>query len=417
MEKSIKEMNRIRFLEKFQLRDALMEWYTHPNMKFRVAFRNVLKNNNYCDLEIRSLKNYLHEHIYLMQQTAYIQQFVYMYDKFKKNIDESLNQSKNEYKSLKLKIDVNGIEKTTNPIKFIEIIRQAIVHNDETLSNNWSINAQGQIIINKLKKNGQRTNLLINIQDLIKLTSIFDDNVKDSQKGAFSLIVDSKKITHLIESGNSNVKKINKCITQKDCKTNAILETDDFQQRAIFNCLTTLDVFNQKTSKIYSGDPFDPQVLNKFYPAKDNRYSQINDLMLLVDILDLLETKNLSWQEMYNYLFNNTSEGYNKEYYLQVTANPSKFFSILDQLVFFDIITCVHPDSLVSYFPNVDVNSIRNSIVHGRFYYNYNGGYEFYDGVQELKHIASISRDKLRKSCIEFFYNTINDDIQKEGHI
>ena len=44
MEKSIKEMNRIRFLEKFQLRDALMEWYTHPNMKFRVAFRNVLKS-------------------------------------------------------------------------------------------------------------------------------------------------------------------------------------------------------------------------------------------------------------------------------------------------------------------------------------------------------------------------------------
>ena len=73
MEKTIKELNRIRWMEKLQLQQALIEWFKNPDMKFRVAFRNVLKDYGNFNFNQRDLKEYLHEYMFLSRQTSYIQ--------------------------------------------------------------------------------------------------------------------------------------------------------------------------------------------------------------------------------------------------------------------------------------------------------------------------------------------------------
>ena len=58
---------------------------------------------------------------------------------------------------------------------------------------------------------------------------------------------------------------------------------------------------------------------------------------------------------------------------------------------------------------DLDIKRIRNSLMHGRHFYNYQGAYEFYDGRKEMEHIDSIS-------CVEILQavETLVDNYIKE---
>ena len=56
-----------------------------------------------------------------------------------------------------------------------------------------------------------------------------------------------------------------------------------------------------------------------------------------------------------------------------------------------------------------EINHLRNSIIHGRYFYNYDydkdDGYEMYDGRKEMQHIATLTVE-----TVENIISTINDN-------
>ena len=67
---------------------------------------------------------------------------------------------------------------------------------------------------------------------------------------------------------------------------------------------------------------------------------------------------------------------------------PGRFEACIANNILFTIFTYMEPSKVKQYMNednNIDLKRIRNSIMHGRFYYNYESGFNFFDGIIDKK--------------------------------
>ena len=78
----------------------------------------------------------------------------------------------------------------------------------------------------------------------------------------------------------------------------------------------------------------------------------------------------------------------------------------------FNMFSLILPNELSSHFDmaDIDFRRLRNSIIHGRYFYNNNNGFEFYDGKdnENLTHIATLSVKQIN-NAISNFVNSHNE--------
>ena len=110
-----------------------------------------------------------------------------------------------------------------------------------------------------------------------------------------------------------------------------------------------------------------------------------------------------------------------KEYkprYIQL-RNSKLYDSTLYSTLAFSIFTGFSRDDLKSIVDNgnyeysaEELAHLRNAFVHGRYYYNYDDGFETYDGTKELSHVKTLTFD-----MIVDLLKTINDEIKNDGPV
>ena len=92
-----------------------------------------------------------------------IQEFTQSYEFLQnKTLNSAMPFENSIYKDIKCKIDVDGIEKTTNPQQILDIVRQAFAHNDDSVTvPNWFLDKELNVHIkSKIKKtNAERKSI------------------------------------------------------------------------------------------------------------------------------------------------------------------------------------------------------------------------------------------------------------------
>ena len=87
--------------------------------------------------------------------------------------------------------------------------------------------------------------------------------------------------------------------------------------------------------------------------------------------------------------------------------------SIILSNILFSMFSFESMDELTKQFNSegIDINRIRNSVMHGRFYYNYNKGFDFYDGRnnKELEFIGTLSIKKITEVAQFLMHDYLND--------
>ena len=96
--------------------------------------------------------------------------------------------------------------------------------------------------------------------------------------------------------------------------------------------------------------------------------------------------------------------------------DPDFMKSVIYSSIAFNIFSAHTSDELAEVFSKAQVNCdeetirhLRNSFVHGRYFYNYKDGFEIYDGRKEMKHITTFSMENIDK-----IYQTYTKETQKE---
>ena len=103
-----------------------------------------------------------------------------------------------------------------------------------------------------------------------------------------------------------------------------------------------------------------------------------------------------------------------QDYALFVHEDSFIFEMIILNNIMFNVFSISNIDNLKPYFDDlkldVDVKRIRNSYMHGRYYYNHDNRIEFYDGRNNdnLTHIASLTIDNIIDICADFIEDNLN---------
>jgi len=76
-----------------------------------------------------------------------------------------------------------------------------------------------------------------------------------------------------------------------------------------------------------------------------------------------------------------------------------KFKTVIISNILFSMFSFERLDIIENLFnePSIDINRIRNSVMHGRYYYNHNDGFDFYDGRnnKDLEYMGTLSVRKI----------------------
>ena len=190
-------------------------------------------------------------------------------------------------------------------------------------------------------------------------------------------------------------------------------DIDNFQKQAIFNCLTKNDFFTYENSKHVEED-----FIAMLYPFKENAFFNCGDIMDTSSLLYCLHDNYTSYNEFSIKTGKNFLLGFGedkvperaKHMTLFMLDNTGKIPSVLINNLLFYMFTFESENNLKKCFKeDLNIRRIRNSLMHGRHFYNYNSGYEFYDGINNMEHIATITCAEIMNATNVLVENYISE--------
>ena len=199
---------------------SFQHWRKEPQISFKRIFKELLDKNHIIDFNETSREDVFQGVINYYKTMISMQMLCYINEMIKEGgMDPAFVNFKNDFKNLKTKIDVDGVEKTTNAPQLLKIMRDAFAHNDDdkpttnwTLTDNYSIKIQSY-----LNKNGDRHNITINSEDLFKFSLMCFSNIVSTSQIATEvycngIILENSVKNNTITSSTikSNVKPCNK---------------------------------------------------------------------------------------------------------------------------------------------------------------------------------------------------------------
>ncbi len=374
---------------------SIKEWKKRPDASFTRVMRDTYKyitQENSQNFDSRKLFNATLENISIsiaMQMACYVYEWVN-----RSGLDESSKNLKNEFKNLKTKIDVDGIEKTTNAKFLFKIIRDAFAHNDDNeVISNWSFDDCGLISINsKIGRGENRHNIKMNYEDLVKLIDMYFKNMTDIKINTSEIYVNGNSLWNIWQNNKLKAKDIKKYIKQYKLDTDQLIELDDHQINAL------LVFFEKYFNKELKEAPFNSDFLANIFPDIYDLVRVVEDLRYLSYSIGALSKNYYNYYSWISEIVKEHSsickDFYSNQYLLHM-LNTQKIDSLITANILFHLFSFCSIEKISSLF-NEDVEKIkriRNSLLHGNYYYNNQGEFEFYDGInkESLQHIATVS--------------------------
>lgn len=387
------------FLKTFQ------KWKIEPNISFLRLLKETMNEYDLWSFENISREQLLAYMTKYMQVSFLMQSCCYSYEIIK---DGGLNQSsqnlKNNLKQIKAKIDVDNIEKTTNALQLVKIIREAFAHNNDSEEiSNWSMDEEFYIHIqSKRDKAGNRHNIKLSFDDLTFFIDGYLANILNVDETITELYVNGNQLDRKISKQRLlTPEQMSKHIKKVNSETQEYEKCSELQLNALCHCFNNDFFHGELVERISS--PYRPNFISMVFPFEFNCHNMLYDLKLMSNGLFHLNYKYRSLEEWFNSILNQAKNAPDMtcEYmtYLFYFFSSGKADSAMISNILFSIFSFENFENVKNLFSDtgLDINRIRNSVMHGRFYYNYKNEFDFYDGKHnsDLEYIGSLKVKKI----------------------
>ena len=273
---------------------AYIKWEANKKVSFSRLFREELKASGLYKSSMDMRKLIKEVEVYL-QTSLVIQAFVCFKELIKDgNFDLALKRGEYDFKKIKAQIDVDGIEKTTNSKQLIEIIRESFAHNDDNLTSNWHIEDTKICITSVKDRTGARRNIKISLTNMVQLLLLYLANIDWSDYDTNEIKVSALKLKRAIKEKTLTVAQVGNIFKPMRAKSGK-QEMDNFQKKAMFNCLTKTDFF-----EFEDGKHVDVDFLSMLYPFKENAFLNCGDIMDVATCIYQLPDNYTSHNEFVN---------------------------------------------------------------------------------------------------------------------
>jgi hypothetical protein len=214
-------------------------------------------------------------------------------------------------------------------------------------------------------------------------------NASDNSRTAVTMY--ASRLSDAIMQKRVNSANIHKFVGAYDAEKKVDLPLDKLQKRTLYYFFIKNSEGLDQNMINMGIHPYDPELLSLKYPFKCNASNILKDYQKMFYLLSMLDTANVSKNELMDKIFKDKIK---KEEAVDViemqdylgTAN--RFEAGIASNILFSIFTYMEPNKIKNYLnKDVNFNKIRNSVIHGRFYYNYEDGFNFYDGIIEKKSV------------------------------
>lgn len=426
MDNEVMKSNRISLLKQLSFYHAIFEWKYKPSTRLMHYFPESIKNL-YKSQNVNILKDLK----MTIVKSLITQYFVYLYELVDDNFDESLKKSKKEFSKIKLNIDVNGNLKSVNAAQLFDVIRQSFAHNDdENLVPHWMWDENNNIIIHRKLKQGE-IELKINIDELISLANIYLTNALKEPRPAVSMY--ANRLSNAVMQKRLNPFNVHKYVGSFDIETKTDIPLDKYQKLALYNFIMQNSQGLDEHMIKMGIHPYDPSLLVLKYPFKCNANNALKDCQKTIDYLSLLNETTLTRNGFMHKVFDKKVEKGEPVDVIEIQdflGVPGRFEACLANNLLFTIFTYMEPSKIKQYMRDeLDLNKIRNSIMHGRFYYNYESGFNFYDGIinkkdknktikeieKNVEYIGTITTQEIDALAMKLLHDYIEEKIMNES--
>ena len=382
------------------LAKSLMDWRQNPEMSFRRILRTNCAKHFAIDEHVDSA-NMLSLAISSSLSNLLRQTFVANYEYLRHNISDKMTD-----KLKQLRTTASSGTSNINTTKFLDAVRQSLVHNDIEMDiPNWHLNDEFKIEINF--KNDSFT------FDLMQLHNLMSEFLSLKKEHIYlDLEIRDRDLYNALNKGNLTAKSTKQYIILRN-KDGSRAKLDDYQCNALHKLLTPATKISpeQHLNTIANNNYF---ILQKLLPCKHNAG--------LISYINNMAFRNLIWL---NHNFINRENFIDKAYEFESKVDltdevtPSEIRCTLLEFINYDSIVLESalvsnalftlfsistPSKLQTYFSEIDVKRLRNSLMHGRYYYNHDNGFEFYDGRtnDNLEHIGTLKIQQIFTAISHF---------------
>lgn len=317
--------------------------------------------------------------------------------------------------------------KNMNAEELIKLIRDSIAHNSAEIQNTYTKNIKDyEITLNKKRTTPAKYN--IPIDDLLFLLEAYDKaRIMSYAHGALQYPDSVKTVKDLLQK-HKKLGSFDKFLTFYNNKGEAI-PIDSYQDKAYLRFLL-------KHSSLINTSKDLNHFLTRYFPVKDNKlnnYEYKTQLSMLCAMLLDFTDNTVTDPLVKNYLSTLNRDKVTSMVNANITCNdsinifkkinPQGLVLLLDsefmQSVFmssvaFSLMSNRTNDELYELYKEagheMDIDTIRhirNSFMHGRYFYNFNDGYEIYDGQKELDHITTLNINVIEDLYKKYAHNEI----------
>ena len=390
------------------LAKSLMDWRQNPEMSLRRILR-INCANHFAPNQHINTEDVLSLATNASMSNLLRQIFVSNYEYLRHNIDDKMTD-----KLKQLRTSVSSTPNNINTAKFLDVIRQSFVHNDiENDIPNWHLNDKFNIEINF-----KSHSFTFDLWQMHQLINEFLALKKEHVYVRFD--IQDRDLFNAVNKGKLTPNSIKQYILPIS-NDGSRFTFDEYQYQALYNLLTpATDISPKQHLNLIADNNY--FILQKLLPCKHNagHISYINNMTF----------RSLIWLKHH---FTNREDFIDQAYKFEKKVNLTdevnssdarcsllEFInydsialeSTLISNALFTLFSISAPNKLQKYFTDIDVNRLRNSLMHGRYYYNHNNGFEFYDGRtnDDLEHIATLQLNQILQCLSNFVTDSLYSD-------
>lgn len=378
-----------------ELCNALIYWQKSPHISFIQNWHKCLENSEITHVFDKDTKEeigkkdrsasrqVLQEYLGRVMNYIVVQAFVYAYDNIKNSLKEIIGRDKLELdfmKSLFVKGDY-GDE------KLINIMRNAIAHNDDEVeAPRFKYDEVNDRYIFSFRDNVDAISL--STTQLIHLIKLYTRNAEKARSDKYAVAIQKNKImSGETRPSSSLIKLFNK-------ENGKIINPDEHQIKALDEVVDRINIGAFVPTSNYT----------YFYPHKDSSMNNTSKLLQVYLMLSVLyENRGLDSRSFGDLIFEKFGSSFNDMNSIYDVVAP-----LISNILF--QICSNNPNSFLQRCvedinPDINMREVRNSVMHGTFFYDRLNSLVFYDSKEkdeeDLKYVATLTFDQIR----EFFIN------------
>lgn len=371
------KLNFINYIQTYHIYYAFNKWLENQDKSFLYCWKETLRENpiTQYDLDHNEVKveprEYLKITLETLKASVEAQIFCYAFEFLLNNYESSLSLNKQEFNQLKDKILI--APKNFNNDQLLNFIRNAISHNDDldiSLSYSYDrVNQTFTFLPTKKKQNSNSIKITMSQKELFDLLTIYANNFIRQDNEHFVLDIDMNKVKYKA----SIMKAVNDMHLRREGSNN-IIYPDDNQKKVLY----------QMVEQIRNGKIVEGESLSLYYPFKQNcRMNFVKFLNFYTLIGDLYNLRSLDYS---SYIEEVMKKSPTRILEIKNSLDIENLF-ITNQ--FFQIFSTSPNNMIQSKFDklaqHIKFGKLRNSIMHGTFFFDFKGNLFTYDAPRGEK--------------------------------